>query len=346
MAEKKNDRYISKKKLKEILSNVGNIGYLIVFLLNLWLFSYMFSSFLNLFPYYETLLIRFIVLILIAGPLFYGLLRAYLPRYDDLEPYFISYLEDKDIEEGKKVERILNKVEKAKKYFEKYKICIITNKIIFAIIFGYYFFLLFYLISNPLDYLSFCLTFLIGLILSTYVLIWFGISSIHTVNVNTCKYLIINSFKSLLDDIDNKFEKFRKYRRIRNEILGDLLINLDVWFMIYRGLYFDNDESNDLMFEYRSSYFSADFKKYYYDVFLDLETILSDLEYKKEKDNSKDNQFNNNIAKLKKILKNYMKRLEFDIVEKKELKRRWREWLVILTTIIFIIISIFQLFFL
>lgn len=40
-----------------------------------------------------------------------------------------------------------------------------------------------------------------------------------------------------------------------------------------------------------------------------------------------------------------MKRLEFDIVEKKELKRRWREWSGILTTIIFIILSIFQLFF-
>jgi len=347
MEIKKKENYISKKELQETLSNIGKIRYpLISFAIALFFFPWMLSSFLYFLPDYPTLVIRLIILSIMASIFLYKILHVIVIFLKESEHCFILYLEDKDIKECKKIEYILNKTRKIKNYFKKKKLFIIANNILFIIIilFSLVLFLR-YLFFNPLDELSHFLTFLIGSILLIFVLIGFGILSTHIINIKMFKIFIIISFISLLDDIDIKFEKFLKYQEIEYQNLKILLEDLDAWYKVYLSVFFNNNDSNNLMFEYRSKYFPTKFKKYYYTLFLDLKSKILDLKYRKERDNDKNNLFNDKITKLKKILENYIERLEFDIREKREAKRRIREWWgIICPIVIIIIIFIFQIF--
>lgn len=346
MEVKKNESFISKKQLQEVLSNVNNFGFFIilVFCVSIFMVLTLIFSLPFLLPLKFVPIILYGILLLLIV-----LMWFILPRIKEFKQAAISYLEGKDIEIYKKIKPLLDRIKKSQKYLknDKKKYIYLNFGITIFIIFSSLLFPIIYSVLNSSNSLS-----NYNIILAIIFICFLIDYSILVGPVILCMIfnsMMINSFKDLLLNLDIKFNNFIKYRINENSIqnyLKEIISDLNIWYKIYCASYFDNDDSNNIMFDYRLSYFSDVFIKYYFDVFLDLKTKVLDLEYRRESDRVEDQQFNYNIIKLKKILKNYIERLKLEIGEKRELKKMWQGWLKIITssavsTIIFIFSAIF-----
>lgn len=271
----------------KIFKNYNFVGYLNFIILSLYLYflSLILLNPILLFP----LLIPFVIFISE---------KIYIKRkvrLDDFETLEKGKLEDliKEVMEyffkkgkrrdNKKIEFIIERVEKAETHFLKYKKLIKINKIMVIaviyveiLIFGL--FLLIFLRTNPSDLNIIILLILFVFVSSTYTIISLMVHNNHIINVERTKKLFELSISKEIDKITNKLERkaiFLPLTAFSDELKTDNLEKLvKNWFNKYLGDFRGDIEDNQLLYDYRDLIITREKEEYYFHLFNNLKAKI------------------------------------------------------------------------
>jgi hypothetical protein len=260
---------------------------------------------------------------------------------------FISFLTEKGKKRTKSSKFIIERLEKAQIHdrrlyfwdlFLKSLFLGFSTLFIYYIIYENILFTIFgsgiLILSHTPLYLIYCLVFFFAFVTV------FWIRYVDYNNVNETKDIFKYHFKNQLSEIEENIMAF--IQMPNNQIAEELetyKLFLTRWYDIYCSRFFDNNEFNDIIFQYEELIFDDRENEYYYELFSTLKIRIIDY------NNSLDKSDNKDTEKILKIVQNYIELLELNIKISSERKRKqieklsiWQKWIyLILVPISFVI---------